>query len=331
MSASGIRLRAAPERRRILAGAFGALAAVASGPAALRALAGAQGRQAATRAGLAFGTTVSLTLVGARGADLEPAFRAGFAAIRAVEAAASLYRPDSALARLNRDGRLDDPDPLLTEQLRFALDLAAASGGAFDPTVQPFWTLWAEAAARGERPDEQALTEAVARVGWRGVDMGAGAIRLAQPGMGVTLNGLVQGYAADRVLAALAAHGIADAFVDTGEFGALGRHADGTPWRLGIGGPRRGGDLAAVIEPFTGFAATSGDDATVFSADHRDHHIFDPATGTSPQALSAVTVTAPSGLLADALSTAAFVLGPERGAALVVRYPGCAVRFTAKV
>ena len=325
------RLRPAFERRRILAGALGALAALAAGPAALRALARAHGRQGETRAGLAFGTTVSLTLVGAAGADLEPAFRAGFRAIRAVEAAASLYRPDSALARLNRDGRLDDPDPLLVEPLRFALDLAAASAGAFDPTVQPLWTLWAETTARGARPDAGALAHAVAHVGWRGVEIGKDAIRLARPGMGVTLNGLVQGFAADRVLAALAAHGIADAFVDTGEFGAAGRHADGTPWRLGIGGPRRGGEIAAVIEPFTGFAATSGDDATTFSPDRRDHHIFDPATGTSPQALSAVTVTAPSGLLADALSTAAFVLGPEKGAALVARYEGCTVRFTAKV
>ena len=324
------RLRPRAERRRLLVGVLGGLAATVAGPVALRALARAHQRETATRAGLAFGTTVSLTLVGADGAELEPAFREAFRAIRAVEAAASLYRADSALARLNRDGYLPDPDPLLVEQLRFALGRPAASGGAYDPPDQPLWTLWAQAAARGARPEGPALAATLARVGWQSIEVGDRAIRLARPGMGVTLNGLVQGYAADRVITVLRQHGITDAFVDTGEFGALGRHADGTPWRLGIGGAHRG-ELAAVIEPFTGFAATSGDDATVFSPDRRDHHIFDPATGFSPGALSAVTVTAPSGLLADALSTAAFVLGPVEGAALVARYPGCAARFTAKL
>ncbi len=317
-------------RRRLLLGGLGGLAALAAGPAALRALARERGLRTATRAGIAFGTTVSLTLVHAEVAAIEAGLHDGFAAIRAVEAAGSLYRPDSALARLNRDGRLAEPDPLLAEMLRFALDLAAASGGAFDPTVQPLWTLWAEAAARGERPSQTALAETLGRVGWRAVAVSEAGIRL-RPGTALTLNGLLQGYAADRVMAAIRARGIAHAFVDTGEFGAQGAHADGAPWRLGLAGPRRGDPLAAVIAPFTGFAATSGDDATAFSADRRDHHIFDPATGTSPRALSAVTVTAPSGLLADALSTAAFVLGEAAGAALVARYPGCAARFTPKV
>ncbi|KQT57033.1 thiamine biosynthesis protein ApbE [Methylobacterium sp. Leaf456] len=322
-------LRPAMERRRILLGGLGALAALATGPAAFRALAEHRGRRAATRAGLAFGTTVSLTLVAERDDAFEPAFRDAFAAIRAVEAAGSLYRPDSALSRLNRDGRLDAPDPLVLAMLRFALTLAERSGGAFDPTVQPLWTLWSDGAARGERPGPQARAEAVSRVGWRHVAVDETGIRFARAGMCLTLNGLIQGFAADRVMAALAAHGIADAFVDTGEFAAAGAHADGTPWRLGLGA--HGDRPSEVIAPFAGFAATSGDDATAFSPDRRDHHIFDPATGLSPTALSRVTVTAPSGLLADGLSTAAFVMGEAAGAALVRLYSGCAARFTVKL
>ncbi len=322
-------LRPAPERRRVLLGGLGALAAIATGPAAFRALAEHSGRRAATRAGLAFGTTVSLTLAAERDDAFEPAFREAFAAIRAVEAAGSLYRPDSALSRLNRDGRLDAPDPLLLTMLRFALTLAERSGGAFDPTVQPLWTLWSEGAARGERPGPQARAEAVARIGWRHVVADEAGIRFARPGMGITLNGLIQGFAADRVMTALGAHGIADAFVDTGEFGAAGAHADGTPWRLGLAA--HGDAPTEVIAPFTGFAATSGDDATVFSPDRRDHHIFDPTTGLSPTALSRVSVAAPSGLLADGLSTAAFVMGETAGGALVRLYENCSARFTAKL
>lgn len=330
MSPPSPRLRPVAERRRVLLGGFGALAALAAGPAAFRALAEERGRRAATRAGLAFGTTVSLTLV-ADGSDrFEPAFRDAFSAIRAVEAAGSLFRPESALSRLNRDGTLATPDPLLLDMLRFALTLAERSGGAFDPTVQPLWTLWSEATAKGERPGPSARAEAVTRVGWRHVRVEETGIHFDRPGMGVTLNGLIQGFAADQVMAALKAHGIADAFVDTGEFGASGAHADGSPWRLGLAA--HGADaMSDVIAPFTGFAATSGDDATIFSPDRRDHHIFDPATGMSPTALSRVTVTAPSGLLADGLSTAAFVMGAQAGRELVQLYSGCSARFTAKV
>ncbi len=231
-------------RRRLLIGGLGGLAALAAGPAALRAMARTRGLRTATRAGLAFGTTVSLTLVHAEAAAIEAGFRAGFAAIRAVEAAGSLYRPDSALARLNRDGLLADPDPLLAEMLGFALDLAAASGGAFDPTVQPLWTLWAAAAARGERPGAAALADTLGRVGWRAVARSEAEIRL-RPGSALTLNGLLQGYAADRVMGALGACGIAHAFVDTASSGRGGRtrtaRPGGSGWRGRAGATRSRG------------------------------------------------------------------------------------------
>lgn len=317
----------APGRRRLLVGAAG-LAAL-GGVAAFRASAASRGLALRTRAGLAFGTTVALTAAGPDPSAIEAALSDGFAAMRAVEDAASLFRSDSALARLNRDGVLEAPDPHLVVLLRFALALAAETGGAFDPTVQPLWPVWAQAAARGERPGVEALRAALARVGWQRVQVGTDRVVL-EPGTALTLNALVQGYAADQVMAALRARGIADAFVDTGEFGAAGAHPDGTPWRLGLADPRHPGAVAAVIAPFTGFAATSGDYNMSFSDDRADHHIFDPATGRSPRALSSVTVTAPTGLAADGLSTACMVLGRARGAGLVAARPGCAVRFTGK-
>ena len=317
----------APTRRRVLVGAAGS--AGLGGFAAFRAAAAVRGLALRTRAGLAFGTTVALTAAGPDAAAIEAALGDGFATMRAVEAAASLFRADSALARLNRDGRLEAPDPHLVALLRFALALAERTEGAFDPTVQPLWPVWAAAAGRGERPAADALRSALARVGWRRVHVEQDRIVL-EPGTALTLNALIQGYAADRVMAALRDRGIADAFVDTGEFGALGAHPDGTPWRLGLADPRDPAAIAAVIAPFTGFAATSGDYSMSFSDDRADHHIFDPATGQSPRSLASVTVTAPAGLLADGLSTACMVLGRERGTALVAAHPGCAVRFTRK-
>lgn len=316
-----------PARRRILVGAAGL--AGAAGFAAFRASAAARGLALRTRAGLAFGTTVALTAAGPDATVVEAALTDGFAALRAVEQAASLFRPDSALARLNRDGVLTAPDSHLVALLRFALALAAETGGAFDPTVQPLWPVWASAAARGARPDRRAVEAALRHVGWHRVGLEPDRITL-EPGTALTLNALIQGYAADRVMAALRARGIDDAFVDTGEFGAAGTHPDGTPWRLGLADPRDPAALAAVIAPFTGFAATSGDYNMSFSDDRADHHIFDPASGHSPCFFSSVTVTAPTGLLADGLSTACMVLGREGGTRLVGAHAGCAVRFTDK-
>ena len=319
-----------PPRRRLLQGALG-VAAMSSfgGPLAFRTLAAEHGLQSRTRAGLAFGTTVALTVAGRDAGTLDGALSDGFAAMRAVEAAASLLRADSALARLNRAGRLDAPPEHLLTMLRFALDLAERTEGAFDPTVQPLWPVWAQASARGARPDPAMLRAAVAWIGWRRVSVAPDRV-LLEPGTALTLNAVIQGYAADRAMAALRARGIADAFVDTGEFGAVGTHPDGTPWRLGIADPRDPGTLSATLAPFTGFAATSGDYNMSFSPDHADHHIFDPATGYSPGGLSSVTVTAETGLVADGLSTACMVLGAERGQRLVAGWPGCSARFVGK-
>ncbi|ACA17999.1 ApbE family lipoprotein [Methylobacterium sp. 4-46] len=318
-----------PGRRRLLVGAAGALAGL--GGAGLLALARARGLRTASRAGLAFGTTVSLTLAGPDAAALEAALAEGFAEIRAVERAASLFRADSALSRLNREGRLDGADPHLLALARFALDLAAASAGAFDPTVQPLWQAWAEAAARGARPTPAALARAGALVDWREVRIDGHSLRLLRPGAALTLNGIAQGYAADRVMAALARRGVRDALIDTGELGAAGHRADGSAWRLGIAHPRRARTLAATVAPFAGFAATSGDYATAFTPDFRHHHIVDPATRASPPDLASVTVLAPSGLLADGLSTAAMVLGETGARALLARYSGCSGHFIAKI
>ncbi len=308
-----------PTRRKILIGGFGALAATAAGGLALRRLAGDRGVEARTRAGVAFGTTVALTFAGPEPEPLDAAVTAGFAAIRACEAAASLFRADSALSRLNRDGRLDRPDPHLLRLTRFALDLAEASDGAFDPTVQPLWPLWRQAVDEDRRPAPEDLRTAVALVGWRDVDVSDDRIAFRRPGMAMTLNGVLQGYAADLVVAEARRLGVPDAFVDTGEFGAYGASPGGAPWRLGLA-RAAGAAPDRVLDPFTGFASTSAGAGTPLSRDGQDHHIFDPRTGRSPHLVSEVTALAPSGLIADGLSTAAYVVGETRGRALADRF-----------
>ncbi|MUO85263.1 FAD:protein FMN transferase [Agrobacterium vitis] len=213
----------------------------------------------------------------------------------------SLYRPDSAVARLNRLGSLAEPPFELLECLSLAGAVNRASGGRFDPTVQPLWALWAEAAARGERPDAQAIRAAAARVGWQRIEFDATMIAL-NPGMALTLNGIGQGYVADRVAALLEAEGLTDILIDTGELRALGGRPQGGDWpvRLETGG-RLGLRQRAL--------ATSSPLGTTFDRDGKDGHILDPATGIPVQAKwRVVSVSAPSAAIADALATAACLM-----------------------
>lgn len=228
----------------------------------------------------------------------------------------SLYRPDSSVARLNRLGSLAEPPFELLECLSLAGAVNRASGGRFDPTVQPLWALWAEAAARGARPDAQAIRAATARVGWQRIEFDATMIAL-NPGMALTLNGIGQGYVADRVAALLEAEGLTDILIDTGELRALGGRPQGGDWpvRLETGG-RLGLRQRAL--------ATSSPLGTTFDPDGKDGHILDPATGIPVQAKwRAVSVSAPSAAIADALATAACLMVDAKSLEeMITGFPG---------
>lgn len=272
------------------------------------------------RSALAFGTQVSITLLGASEGALEPAFAAAFGAIRAVERAANLFDPTSEIARLNRTGAVEAPSSILLELVSTALSLAEASAGAFDPSIQPVWAMWRSARDHGREPDPATLARAVALVDYRAVRIEPGRISFSRPGMGLSLNALAQGYATDLVMAAVQANGVAHAFIDTGELGARGARPGGAPWRIGIANPRLEGTLVVQTDlPTLRFAATSADNACHWRPDFSEHHIVEPWSGHSPRDLASVSIIARSGILADGLSTASMVLGEAGARALLTR------------
>ena len=210
-----------------------------------------------------FGTTLSLEAGHEDEATLTAALDDAVAALQRIEQQMSLYRADSALSRLNRDGRLDAPPAELRELLALALDIARRSDGAFDPTVQPLWLAFAGAQAQGRLPTRDEVAAARALVDWRGLRLTHdGVASLAATGMGVTLNGIAQGYAADRVRAVLQRHGVRHALVDAGEYAMTGRNPNGERWTLGIADPRMDGRLVARLFADGRCVATSGDDQT---------------------------------------------------------------------
>lgn len=242
------------------------------------------------------------------------------AEIDRLEGILSLYRADSALSRLNRDGVLHAPPFELLECLSFAGSVWRGSEGRFDPTVQPLWDLWAKAAAAGREPEERAIAETLERTGWDRLRMDEDAVRLA-PGMALTLNGIGQGYVADRIVALLEREGLTDILVDTGEFRALGTRpgdVSGWPIRLEPEGHLRLRERAL---------ATSAPLGTTFDQAGRNGHILDPRTGRpAASGWRALSVTAPSAALADALATAGCLI-PERAAlsAMLSAFPGASI------
>jgi len=260
-----------------------------------------------TDAGIVFGTTVSMTVLHENETTARAALASAFTALREVDALMSVYRTDSQVGRLNRDGRLSQPDPRLVQVLDTAQYLARQTEGAFDVTVQPLWH-----AANAQQPVRQALS----RVDWRKLAISDSELRFLETGMAITLNGIAQGFGADQALVALKRHGIRHALLDTGELASLGTNEAGYPWSLAVRDPRDENRYAQVLAADGRCLASSGDYATRFTDDFSQHHIVDPHTGTSPTELAAVSVLAPSGLLADGLSTACMVLGTTKSLAL---------------
>jgi thiamine biosynthesis lipoprotein len=301
-----------PNRRRFLtlaAGACGAMFLGFKSPPSLRKV---------SRESKALGTHVSMTVLHADKSEGRAALDAAFAELERVESVMSIYRPESQISRLNRDGVLEKPDPYFVEVLRHAAQVSEQSGGAFDVTVQPLWTLY----AGGEIPDTTALHSALEHVDWRGVKIADDRISLTTPGMAITLNGIAQGFAADAAMRVVRAHGVDHALIDTGEMSAAGRNPEGAAWRIGIQHPRARDAFATLITLDNRCLATSGDYETKFSDDFSRNHIFDPHTGESPGELASVSVLAPTAMSADALSTTLFVLGLQRGMELLREYPG---------
>lgn len=273
--------------------ALGLLAAAAGLPLALRANR-ATAEVVAWR-GRALGAPATLILHHPDRAAAERLVAACVAELDRLEGVLSLYRADSALSALNRAGALAAPPPELVAILAECRRFHAATGGAFDPTVQPLWRLYARHFQSGGGPEGPALAaiaEARALVGLDAVRASPGRIAFARPGMALTLNGVAQGWITDRIVDRLRAAGVTSTLVDMGEIRGLGG-----PWRVGV----EGADATRALTD--GAIATSAPQGFAFDPAGRFTHIIDPRSGATPARWSRITVAAPTAAEADALST----------------------------
>lgn len=304
-------------RRKFLGLSLGGGAAVAAGGLAWRGAERLGSEHTVTRRAWALGSDVSMTVMGLPTDRANRALDAAFAELELVEQVMSLYRPASQLCRLNRDRVLPQPHPYFLAVLAMAEQTSRQSDGAFDITVQPLWQLFAECQKQNRLPTDEEIASARAAVDWKAVEVSRGQIHLRAPATAITLNGIAQGFAADRAIAALRDHGVEHALVNSGEIGCLGRKPDGHDWTVGVQHPREPNAFVALASLQGRSLATSGDYETTFSADFSKNHIFDPRTGQSPSELASVSIAAPTAMQADALSTAAMVLGADPTLALI--------------
>ena len=259
-----------------------------------------------------FGTTLWIKAAHTDSGRLQEALNDSVQTIRLVEKQMSLFDPSSAVSRLNRVGELRKPDADLVSVLTLAQFVSQRSAGAFDVTMQPLWKLWTDHAIEKTLPSFNTLSQTCSLVNWQALSVSPGVIRLNKKGMGVSLNGIAQGYAADKVRAVLQAHGVQHALIDTGETTFLGQSSKGEDWRFAVESSAASLSVPPIINPHGWAIATSSDAHTVFSADHVHHHILNPQTGDSPTHWSSVSVMAPSCALADSLTKVFFMCPPQR-------------------
>ena len=291
-------------------------------------LSGCGGKQAAEpvrRTVFAMDTVMNLTAYGGRGeAALDEAERE----LHRLDALLARGLETSAVYQLNSRGAADDETVAFL--LGELLEVSEATEGAFDPTVAPVLELWGFGSGAGEHrvPSEEELAAALAELGAENIQIDGAHTALAKGA--VDLGGAAKGYAGRRVTEIMSAAGVESAVIDLGgDVALLGGRPDGDPWRVAVKDPAEESRFLGVLEAKDCFVVTSGVYERFFEENGAVyHHIIDPATGCPAHSdLVSATVIAPNtdarqGVWADALATAACVMGSEKTLALLDRLNG---------
>jgi FAD:protein FMN transferase len=280
------------------------------------------------RAWLIMGTVLEVT-VEADSFSAARGFEAAYAMAARVDSLMSLYKPDSEITRLNREG-YEHPVPVsreTAEVIAAGLAWAESTGGAFDITVKPVMDRWGFYRKAGQVPGDRERDSLAALVGWKNVnlDKRARTVRLLKRGTAIDLGGIAKGYAVDLMAEALLALGVKTALVNLGGnmrgLGAPEESPEG--WPVAIRDPARPDSLLSVLPLRNASISSSGGYEKFVTIGGRTWgHIVDPRTAAPVEGMLGTTVIAPDAMTADILSTAFFVMGIEDGLELARRLSG---------
>jgi thiamine biosynthesis lipoprotein len=252
----------------------------------------------------------------------DAAMAAVIAEMHRVDRLMSHYKPESELSQVNARAAAGPVAvaPELAALIARALEFSALTDGAFDITYASVGYLYDYRA--GQRPDEAEIAARLPAVNWRHVvvDLAASTVRFTREGVRIDLGGIAKGYAVDRGIAILAERGIRHGTVTAGGDTRILGDRRGRPWVIGIRHPDDRQRVISRIPLSDAALSTSGDYERYFDeGGQRYHHIINPRTGHSAGELRSVTIIGPDATTTDGLSTGVFVLGVERGLALIER------------
>ena len=238
--------------------------------------------------------------------------------IQRLEGIFSLYQTNSQISRLNRDGVLQQPAFEMIELLSICSAIYSRTSGAFDPTVQSLWALYAEAYSRGAEPNPELIASTLALTGWDHIRYSSQQVGFDRRGVQITLNGIAQGYIADKIAGIFRREGVHNVLINTGEIAAIGNAPGGGRWQVNLKGYQ-----GAALALSDAAIATSAPLGTTLDTNGAVGHIIDPRSGLVASEWSQVSVVDNSAAVADGLSTAFCLMNKadinsSRGSAQVI-------------
>lgn len=254
--------------------------------------------------------------------------------VHPLEQLMSVYRDDAGLAIVNRLAS-EGPAPVDRELLSLlvrARTISEQTGGAFDPASGALVTLWRQCRQAGRIPTDSQIATSLEQCGIEHValDESESSVQFDRPGVELNLGAIGKGYAVDRLGAALVEGGLDDWFVHGGRSSVLahGQHAGLDGWPVGLRNPMLPDKPFATLLLRDQALGTSGTAVQWFRHEGKRYgHILDPRSGWPVESMMSVSVIAPDAALADALSTAFFVLGVENAIQCCDNFPQVGVIF----
>lgn len=251
------------------------------------------------------------------GDDADAALQDALAEITRLNDLLSVGNEDSEISLINKNGAaiLSEDSAAMVET---ALNVYHGTGGAFDITIYPMMELWGFTTQNFRVPSDEEIASTLALVNSDALewDRDTRALTLGA-GQSIDLGGIAKGYTSDRLMNIFGRHGLVSAVISLGgNVHCYGSKTDGSPWKVGIQDPYDPSGIVGIVRIRDCAVITSGGYERYFTDEATGktyHHIIDPATGRSAESgLLSVSIVTPNGVLADALSTACFIMGLEK-------------------
>lgn len=267
------------------------------------------------RTQILLGTVVEIQVRDTDEQKADDAITKVFAEVKRIDDLFTTYNEESPVSKINNSS---DTILKIDEEIYYLLEVCDSvtkiSDGCFDVSLDNLTRVWGFYTDNPNLPTKTEIDSALMKSGWKNVKLIGNDTIIKKKNVGLNFGAIAKGYAVDKAIDILRTSGIESALVNAGgEIKVIGKN-----WRVGIQHPRDGRDVIAVVKPDNNSVATSGDYEQFFEVDGiRYHHILDPKSGYPAKGLRSVTIINQSNTFADALATAVFVMGKDKGMRLI--------------